>query len=59
MEPGREPHLIELDARRRAALGGIAKPEHRRYIVAVEPNGVVTLTPAAVVPIAEGEHTKP
>jgi hypothetical protein len=41
--------LLELDERRRASLGKIGKPEHRRYLVTEEPDGTIILTPAAVV----------
>ena len=41
--------LLELDERRRAALGKIGKPEHRRYLVTEEPDGTLILTPAVVM----------
>lgn len=44
-----EPKLITLDARRRASLSGLGRPEHHRYLVAVDPDGTITLTPAVVV----------
>lgn len=39
--------LIELDSRKRAPLRQIAR--HERYLVTVEPDGVVILTPAVVM----------
>ncbi len=42
-------HLLELDERRRASLGRIGRPEHRRYLVAEEPDGTIVLTPAVVM----------
>jgi hypothetical protein len=39
--------LVTLDARGRAALGGLAS--HTRYLAAVADDGVITLTPAAIV----------
>jgi hypothetical protein len=41
--------VLELDERRRASFGRIGNPEHRRYLVDVEPDGTITLTPAVVV----------
>lgn len=40
--------VLEVDTRRRVTLGKLA--EHNMYIVDVEPGGVITLTPAVVVP---------
>lgn len=42
-------HLIELDSRRRLALGRIGKPEHTRYLVDEQPDGTLVLTPAVVM----------
>ena len=46
-----EPILVELDSRRRAALGRLAR--HSRYLAEVDGDGVITLTPAAVVSALE------
>jgi len=46
-----EPTLVELDSRRRAALGRLAR--HARYLAEVDEDGVITLTPAAVVSTLE------
>lgn len=43
--------IITLDARRRASLAKIGRPEHTRYIVDVQDDGTMILTPAVVVPI--------
>jgi len=45
--------LIELDERRRASLGKVGHPDHRRYLVHEEPGGVLVLTPAALIPERE------
>jgi hypothetical protein len=49
--------LIELDARGRASLARLGRPEHRRYLARVEADGTIILTPATVVPVrgASGE----
>lgn len=47
------PHLIELDARRRVALGKFGKPEHTRYLVTEHPDGSLLLTPAVVMTVHE------
>ena len=41
--------MLELDERRRASFGRIGNPDHRRYLVSVDPDGTITLTPAVVV----------
>lgn len=41
--------LIELAARRRAALGRIGNPDHTRYLVEEEPDGSLLFTPAVVM----------
>jgi hypothetical protein len=46
-----EPTLVELDSRRRAALGRLAR--HARYLAEVDEDGIITLTPAAVVSAVE------
>ena len=43
------PQLVELDQRRRVALGRIGKPEHTRYLVTQETDGTLIFTPAVVV----------
>jgi hypothetical protein len=45
--------LIELDERRRASLGKVGRPEHRRYLAHEEPNGTLVFVPAVVVPESE------
>ena len=42
--------LIELDSRRRGSLSKVGRPEDRVYIATVDDAGVITLTPAQVVP---------
>lgn len=42
-------HLVELDARRRVALGKLGNPEHTRYLVTEHPDGTLMLTPAVVM----------
>ncbi|MGH8998821.1 MAG: hypothetical protein ACRDY7_05455 [Acidimicrobiia bacterium] len=46
-----EPTLVELDSRHRAALGRLAR--HARYLAEVDDDGIITLTPAAVVSAVE------
>ena len=41
--------VLELDERRRASLGKIGRPEHRRYLVTEEPDGTLILVPAVVL----------
>jgi len=41
--------LVELDARRRVALGRLGNPEHSRYLVTEHPDGALTFTPAVVM----------
>ena len=36
-------HLVELDARRRVALGRLGNPAHTRYLVTEHPDGTLTL----------------
>ena len=43
------PQLVELDARRRVALGRLGKSEHSRYLVAEQPDGTLVFTPAVVM----------
>lgn len=44
-----EEALIELDDRRRAHLGRVGNPEHRRYLVRTQPDGTMIFTPAVVM----------
>jgi hypothetical protein len=44
--------LIELDARGRASLARLGRPEHRRYLARIEADGTIILTPATVIPVA-------
>jgi hypothetical protein len=46
-----QPTLLEVDSRRRVSLGSLA--EHARYLVEVEDDGVIVLTPAVVMSVAE------
>ena len=41
--------LVELDSRRRVALGRLGRPEHRRYLVREESDGTLVFTPAVVM----------
>ena len=41
--------LVELDSRRRVALGRLGRPEHDRYLVSEEPDGTLVFTPAVVM----------
>lgn len=50
--------LIELDARRRASLGRVGRPEHTRYLVREEADGTLILTPAAVVTDLEAQFLR-
>jgi hypothetical protein len=43
--------LLEVDSRRRISLGTLAA--HDRYLVTVDDDGVIILTPAAAIPLAE------
>lgn len=43
--------LLEVDSRRRISLGSLAK--HDRYLVEVSEEGIITLTPAVVMPASE------
>ena len=41
--------LVELDSRRRVALGRLGNPEHSRYLVTEQPDGTLVFTPAVVM----------
>jgi len=43
--------LLEVDARRRISLGALA--EHDRYLIEVEDDGTIVLTPAVVMSAAQ------
>jgi hypothetical protein len=43
-----KPRLVELDPRRRVALGKVARPQDKLFLATVEPDGVITLTPVTV-----------
>lgn len=45
--------MIELDSRRRASLKQIA--QHERYLVDVEDDGTIVLTPAVVMSAVEAQ----
>jgi hypothetical protein len=45
------PVLLEADSRRRISLGSLVE-EHARYLATVEGDGVIILTPAAVIEAA-------
>ena len=59
-DPAKEPtgearvvdqSMLEVDSRRRISLGSLAI--HDRYLVAVEDDGTIILTPAVVMSVAE------
>lgn len=41
--------LVEVDNRHRVSLGRLGPREHNRYLVHVEPDGTIVMTPAVVV----------
>ncbi len=41
--------LVELDSRRRVALGRLGRPDHTRYIAEEQPDGAILLTPAVIM----------
>ena len=41
--------LVELDARRRVALGRLGNAEHNRYLVTEHSKGTLVFTPAVVM----------
>jgi hypothetical protein len=41
--------IIELDDRRRVALGKVGRPQDRRYLVTQHPDGTLVLEPAVVM----------
>ncbi len=45
------PILLEVDSRRRISLGSLVG-EHARYLATAEGDGVIILTPAAVIEAA-------
>lgn len=44
------PVLVELDDRRRTALGKVGRKEHTRYLVEEQPDGTLIWHPAVVLP---------
>jgi hypothetical protein len=44
-----QQQLIELDSRRRAALGRIGRPEHTLYLVSEQSDGTLIFEPAVVM----------
>lgn len=42
--------LLELDSRRRGSLAKMGRPEDTRYLVEVQDDGTIILTPAEVTP---------
>ena len=46
---GAMPQLVELDSRRRVALGRLGNPEHDRYLVTEHTDGTLVFTPAVVM----------
>lgn len=51
MGSGQEQSMLEVDSRRRISLGPLA--EHDRYLVDVEEDGTIVLTPAVVMSAAQ------
>lgn len=45
--------LVELDSRRRVALGRLGNPEHDRYLVTEHEDGSLVFTPAVVMTVHE------
>jgi len=45
--------VLEVDSRRRISLGPLA--EHDRYLVEVEEDGTIVLTPAVVMSVAQAQ----
>jgi hypothetical protein len=43
-----KPRLVELDPRRRVALGKVARPQDKLFLASVEPDGVIILTPVTL-----------
>ena len=41
--------FVELDSRRRVALGRLGNPEHDRYLVTEHPDGTLVFAPAVVM----------
>ncbi|HMJ75145.1 MAG TPA: hypothetical protein VK507_04185 [Iamia sp.] len=50
--------VVELDSRRRLALGKMGDPAIRHYLVSATDSGVITLTPAVVLPAVEVERLR-
>jgi hypothetical protein len=47
-EPEPQGKLVELDPRRRVALGKVARPQDKLFLATVEPDGVIVLTPVTL-----------
>jgi hypothetical protein len=52
------PILIDVDARKRCSLGRLTDG-HDRYLGTVDENGVITLTPAEIVPMVRRHRPGP
>lgn len=48
--------LVELDDRRRVSLGRHARPGDHRFLLHVEPDGTIVLTPAVVISELEAAY---
>lgn len=55
MDEHTEPRLMTLDGRGRISLGELAR--HERYLVNVEQDGTIVLTPAVVMSVAQAAFT--
>ncbi len=51
-----EPKHLQLDDRRRVSLAKIGRRQDWLYIASVDDDGVITLTPAALVNAITGER---
>lgn len=49
----KDTRVLEVDSRRRISLGSLA--QHDRYLVTVEPDGRIVLTPAVVTAVTGAE----
>ena len=48
-EADAQAHLVELDSRRRVALGHLGNPAHDRYLVTEHTDGTLVFVPAVVM----------
>ena len=53
MSTPRKEHLVEVDDRRRIALGKIGRPQDTRYLATAHPDGTIVLRPAVVMTEAQ------